>query len=148
MVGRVPAGRVPAGWEPGTVVPEVEPVPRRPPNPPAALAGTPWLLKHWVYLLIEIWLAGVVVVVAPTVVLPERVVVGRAPDVAAPPPQAATATESTSAGPTRRNGRRTGHRTLDFTPRVQLPHMKGISETPESWIRTRALPAFYGVILS
>jgi hypothetical protein len=26
--------------------------------------------------------------------------------------------------------------------------MKSISETPKSWIRTRALPAFYGVILS
>jgi hypothetical protein len=149
MVGRVPAGRVvPVGCEPGTVLPEVEPVPRRAPKPPAALAGTPWLVKHWMYLVIEAGLAGVVVVVAPAAVWLERAVVGLAPDVVVPPPQAATAAESASAGPISRNERRTEHSDLNFTLRVQLLHMKSVSESPKSWIRTRALPAFYGVILS
>jgi hypothetical protein len=133
MVGRV-RGTLD---EVGSVVDE--PVGRRPPGNSNAEEGTPWLVRHWVYLLNAACWA---LVPARAVVL--GLLVGLAPEVdVPPPPHAATASvRAKVATPNRPKGRKARAscaRLCFFTAKVHLPHMNGASESLKSSIRTCAI---------
>jgi hypothetical protein len=117
MVGRVPVGTDVPLVEP----PEVDPAPRRPKSP-LAPAGTPWLVRHWVYLVKADDVAARPAppagdVVAGGAVEGGVVVVGLAVD-EDDPPQAVTRAESTSSGTIPRSKRPLGRwrdRRVEFT---------------------------------